>query len=103
RANLDDACPCADYDGTPGRNRRDYQACARGVVAQAQASGLLSADCVASARELIDGATCGTDQVACATLAGRSAPRASCRVTAASSCRSSSSLPGRLPVLDRAA
>lgn len=97
RAALDQSCPCDAYDGSSGRNRRDYRRCASDVITAARASGDLREDCVATARDLIDGSTCGTDQVACATLAGTKNPRVGCRVTAASSCRSARTRRTRLP------
>jgi len=99
RASLDESCPCAAYDGSPGRNRRDYRICAGDVLDAARASDALRDDCVATARDLIDGSTCGTRGVACATLAGTRSPRATCRVTSASACRSLTPRRTRLPEL----
>lgn len=98
RTDLEASCPCAAYDGSAGASRRDYRACASAFVDQALASGALAADCAATADELIEGSVCGTRGVACATVAGTSSPRASCKVTSAASCRSVSTRRNRLPV-----
>lgn len=100
RADLDESCPCESYDGSAGKNRRDYRICAGDVIDAARESGTLRDECVGTVRDLIDGSTCGTDQVACATLAGTKSPRVSCRVTAASSCRSVTPRRTRLPELN---
>ena len=99
RAALEEGCPCAAYDGSTGSNRRDYRACATDVLERAQADGSLGEECVASAKGLIEGSVCGTRGVACASVTGRAAPRASCRVTSASSCRSVAARRPRLPEL----
>ncbi len=39
RTALDESCPCADYEGSAGRNRRDYRSCATDVLGRAQADG----------------------------------------------------------------
>jgi len=100
RADLDESCPCDSYDDSAGKNRRDYRICAGDVIDAARESGALRDDCVATVRDLIEGSTCGTDQVACATLAGTKSPRVSCRVTAASSCRSVTARRTHLPELN---
>jgi|GEM_PF-786716 len=99
RAGLEESCPCDAYDGSAGRNRPDYRACARTVLQRAEADGTLGEACVATARGLIEGSVCGTGDVACASVAGTSAPRASCKVTSAASCRSIGGLRTRLPEL----
>ena len=40
RATVDATCPCADYDGSPGRSRGAYQKCARGVADELVGLGL---------------------------------------------------------------
>src|SRR5262245_38970118 len=71
RADLDESCPCADYDGSAGHGRRDYNACATTVLARAQSDGL-AARCVATAQDVVDGAVCGSRGVACAGVEGTS-------------------------------
>lgn len=99
RTTLDESCPCADYDGSAGRNRRDYRACATDVLERAQADGTIGDACIATAKDVIEGSVCGTRGVACATVAGTSSPRATCKVTSAASCRSVTGRRTRLPEL----
>jgi dienelactone hydrolase len=99
RAALEESCPCDAYDGSAGRNRRDYRACATDALARAEADGTLGEACVAVAREQIEGSVCGTRGVACASVVGTAAPRATCKVTSAASCRSVAGRRPRLPEL----
>lgn len=102
RADLDESCPCDAYDGGAGGTRRDFRACATAVLEAARASGALDERCVATAKDVVEGSTCGTGGVACATVTGGSAPHAACKVTSSAACRARS---GRvlLPGIERAA
>jgi predicted dienelactone hydrolase len=96
RADLDESCPCGDYDGSSRQARRDYEACASTVLARAQSGGDLSARCVATARDVVNGAVCGLHAVACAAVEGTSA---TCKVTSASACHSARGRRTLLPTL----
>ncbi|MEW6270444.1 MAG: hypothetical protein AB1689_14230 [Thermodesulfobacteriota bacterium] len=53
------SCPCGAYDGTAGRSRGAYLACARGVIDAHVASGALRPQCRAYVRRLGSAAVCG--------------------------------------------
>lgn len=99
RTSLEASCPCDDYDGSAGSSRRDYRACATGVLERAQADGTLADRCVAAAKDVVEGSVCGTRGVACATVAGTRPQHASCKITSAASCREVAGRPRRLPSL----
>ena len=61
RATVDVACPCADYDGTPGRSRGAYQKCAHGVADELVGLGLLRAECKVLLRRDAAASVCGRD------------------------------------------
>jgi len=90
RGAIDDACPCATYDGTPGKTRSAYRRCARAVLSSALGSGALRTQCRAVATRGYLDATCGAPgKVACGrvTPASRTKP-VSCRVTSPDRCAS---------------
>ena len=66
RADIDAACPCASFDGSPGADRASYRRCARTIRDQALASHELRTECRASATRGYSDTTCGTiGKVAC--------------------------------------
>lgn len=93
RGAIDQACPCATFDGSAGRTRSAYRRCARAVVAPALAAGELRAQCRSVAmRDYLD-TTCGDPgKVACGRVSARSTSRpVSCRITTADRCTSRAS------------
>lgn len=94
--SLEAACPCASFDGSAGRSRRDYLSCAGDVVTAAQQSGAITDECVADAKGVVAGSVCGTRGVACGTVSGAAKPRATCKVTSAAACHAANR-PPRLP------
>jgi predicted dienelactone hydrolase len=101
RSAIDDDCPCASFDGTPGRTRADYLRCANERIDAARVQGALSAECGALASEVVRGSVCGTSGVACTSVTGSTEPEIGCRVTPATACRSAAGR--RLPLPRRLA
>ncbi|MEW6270041.1 MAG: hypothetical protein AB1689_12180 [Thermodesulfobacteriota bacterium] len=99
RAAIDEQCPCASYDGTPGRTRTDYLACAGARIELALERDELSGDCGAAAGEVVRGSVCGTDDVACARVPRSSASTIGCRITSAATCRTTGGGRTRLPLV----
>ena len=60
RADVDAACPCASFDGSPGADRASYRRCARTIRDQALASRELRTECRATATRGYSDTTCGT-------------------------------------------
>jgi hypothetical protein len=56
RATMEATCPCASFDGSPGRTRRDYRACVRPIVRAALAAHAVRPGC----RPLLAQTTCGS-------------------------------------------
>jgi hypothetical protein len=55
RAAMETACPCASFDGSPGRRHRDYRRCTRDIIRDALATGALRRPC----QRLLRRSTCG--------------------------------------------
>jgi len=81
RAAVEAACPCAS-----AVSRRDWQACARGVVKSALAAGDLRPECKRTATGIDKGAVCGSTKIACGRYTPGAAAPLSCRVRAADEC-----------------
>ena len=90
RADVDAACPCASFDGSPGADRASYRRCARTIRDQALASRELRTECRATATRGYSDTTCGTvGKVACGRVQPSSkAKPVSCTVKPASRCAS---------------
>lgn len=86
RAALDDACPCDDYDGSPGRDVSAYRGCAGDVLDEVLAEDALRDECARSARAIFEGSICGGNGVPCVRSAG--SDLASCRVEPEERCQS---------------
>jgi predicted dienelactone hydrolase len=63
RADIESACPCASYTGTPGNDRKAYQKCAKGVLKAALTAAELRAKCKGYANQINKGAVCGADNL----------------------------------------
>ncbi|MEW6271237.1 MAG: hypothetical protein AB1689_18300 [Thermodesulfobacteriota bacterium] len=90
RGAIDEACPCASYDGTQGKTRSAYRRCAREVLRASLASGGLRPQCRPVAiRGYLD-TTCGAPgKVTCGRVAPASRTKpVSCRVTTPERCAS---------------
>ncbi|HEY8516258.1 MAG TPA: hypothetical protein VIS07_12150 [Candidatus Binatia bacterium] len=98
RAAIDEECPCDSYDGTPGRTRADYETCARAQIELARERGELSEGCAATARDVVRGSVCGTNDVACASVPRGTGAGISCRITSPASCRTTGGGVTRLPI-----
>jgi len=62
RAAMEGACPCGDFDGSPGHKRGDYRRCVRGAIQSAIGAGTLRGRCKSQLLQ----ATCGRpDTVIC--------------------------------------
>lgn len=59
RSTVNVVCPCADYDGSPGRSRGAYQKCARSVADDLVDLGLLRAECRSLLRRAASASGCG--------------------------------------------
>lgn len=59
RAWIDAVCPCADYDGSAGLDRRAYKRCAKSLVKTFVAGGSLRAECGGKVKRLTFKSTCG--------------------------------------------
>jgi predicted dienelactone hydrolase len=93
RAAIDEACPCASFDGSPGKTRSAYRRCAREVVAPALAAGALRPQCrTVATRGYLD-STCGAPgKVACGRVRSHATSRpVSCRITTPAQCASRAS------------
>ena len=90
RADVDAACPCASFDGTPGADRASYRRCARAVRDQALRSRALRSECRATATRGYADTTCGTiGRVACGRVTpGSKTKPVSCSVKPAYRCAS---------------
>lgn len=87
RADVEEACPCGSFDGSPGAARSDYERCTEDVLAAALAEGDVRSACRSHAEEILDAATCGTDQFACGRIAPLDDDVFSCRITREAACR----------------
>lgn len=90
RADVDAACPCASFDGSPGADRGSYRRCARAVRDQALRLGGLRSECRATATRGYSDTTCGTvGKVACGRVQPSSKTKpVSCSVKPAGRCTS---------------
>ncbi|MFN8644017.1 MAG: TetR family transcriptional regulator [Candidatus Binatia bacterium] len=87
RADADGACPCAAFDGSPGRRRGDYRRCTAAVIDAALNAGALRAECKRTAQEALKVATCGTTRATCGRYRAADAVRPiDCKVQSASGC-----------------
>jgi predicted dienelactone hydrolase len=86
RAALEEACPCDDYDGSPGRDVSAYRDCADVVLNDALAEDAIRPDCERPARAVYEGAVCGSDGVPCVRSLGSAS--ASCRIEPEERCKS---------------
>ena len=91
RADVDAACPCASFDGSPGADRASYRRCARTIRDQALASRELRTECRATATRGYSDTTCGTvGKVACGRVQPSSKTKpVSCSIKSADRCASS--------------
>jgi len=80
RSTIESACPCASFT-----KRGLYRRCARGVIIDTVATGALRSDCQRTARKIVNGATCGSDKVACGRVKLKD-DSYSCRVSRDTSC-----------------
>jgi hypothetical protein len=67
RAAVDLACPCAGFDGSDGKTRKDYAYCTKGAIAAAAATVNLRTQCLGLAKKMLSTSTCGTNPVVDAT------------------------------------
>lgn len=90
RADIDAACPCASFDGSPGADRASYRRCARAIRDQALRLRELRTECRATATRGYADTTCGTvGKVACGRVQPSSKTRpVSCSVKPAARCAS---------------
>lgn len=69
RNAIDLMCPCAEYDGSPGRTRAAYRKCAKTVTDALIAGGHLRRQCRAALNRMSSHTTCGrppsSDAVVC--------------------------------------
>ncbi len=59
RSRVDLACPCASFDGSRGKARRDYTRCIKGVTDAAIESGELRPKCKARVKKALQQSICG--------------------------------------------
>jgi polyvinyl alcohol dehydrogenase (cytochrome) len=79
------ACPCARFDGTPGRTPADYRACVRVALAREIQAGRLRARCRGRALQDLGHSICGRpDTVVCC----EAAPVARCLIVPRAQCGS---------------
>ena len=81
RSDMDATCPCATAE-----SRSSYRRCAKGVLAAMLADTTLRGECERTGRQLIKGATCGSDRVACGRIRGTAAEPVSCKVRRDTAC-----------------
>ena len=85
RATMEARCPCASFDGAPGRTRHQYRACVKPIVGAALDAGMLRSRCKA----LLNRSTCGRrDRVICCAESVANGDR-SCRAVKTKACTSS--------------
>ncbi len=83
RAAAEIACPCATFDGAPGRRHPDYVRCARRTLDRAVAAGQLRPRCRASAEHALVQSTCGRPG---AVVCCETRPDVRCLVVPAAAC-----------------
>ncbi|HLK13110.1 MAG TPA: PQQ-binding-like beta-propeller repeat protein [Candidatus Binatia bacterium] len=83
RAAAETACPCAAFDGAPGRRHPDYVRCARRALDRAVAAGQLRPRCRASAEHALVQSTCGRPG---AVVCCETRPDVRCLVVPAAAC-----------------
>jgi len=91
RAAVAVACPCAQFDGSPDNERRDYRRCANQVIDTLVATGALRSACRTKVRRMHAKSTCGSPSSPRSTICVRkhlSTGSVSCTIrTPASDCR----------------
>jgi dienelactone hydrolase len=87
RAGLESTCPCAAAE-----SRNSHRRCAKAVLAAALADTTLRGDCERTGRQLIKGATCGSDRVACGRVRSTAAEPVSCKVRRDTACADTAQL-----------
>jgi len=89
-ADIAAACPCASFDGSAGKGRRDYLRCVSPRIKEAVKSGALRSKCKARVAKAHKLSTCGaadSDGIA-PCLAKKANGKISCRVATAAKCQS---------------
>lgn len=59
RAQVEAVCPCADYDGSPGKTHGPYMSCVGASISDGVASGHLRRQCRATVKKYYSISTCG--------------------------------------------
>lgn len=92
RALIDAACPCGDFDGSPGKTRGNYGKCAATVIASQAGASMLRPQCEATVKKLTLLSTCGADpskQAAPCIRTTTSSGKVKCTIKPASRCTGS--------------
>lgn len=94
RAGIDSACPCASFDGTPGKARNDYLRCAKRELGAAIDAGALRVKCKSLVKRVFQTSTCGRKPhlQALPCIETTNAGKIRCAIRPADACRSK---PGR--------
>ncbi len=82
RSQMEAACPCATFNGTPGHTRGAYRQCVRGIVRNAVDGGVLRRIC----KPLLQRSTCGRPGTVVCCERKLASGRRSCRATRFASC-----------------